>query len=118
MCGEEVVSKRISNKASCKSAESDEEKLPPMPQFNPTANYYELYWDMYLKNESLLAQISGESSDRDSLLKQILLIEEFYNDTENIERSSRERYISGRKKHHRRCANEIKRQLVCPYPNC
>lgn len=117
-CGEEVVSKRVANKASCKSAESDEEQLPPMPQFNPMVNYYELYWDMYLKNESLLAQISGESSDRDSLLKQILLIEEFYNDTENIERSSRERYISGRKKHHRRCANEIKRQLVCPYPNC
>lgn len=80
-----------------------------MPSFNPMVNYYELYWEMYLRNESLLAQISGESSDRDALLKQILLIEEFYNDTENIERSSRERYISGRKKHHRRCANEIKR---------
>jgi hypothetical protein len=59
-----------------------------------------------------------ESSDRDSLLQQILLIEEFYNDTENLERSSKERYISGRKKHHRRCAADIKRQLECPYPNC
>lgn len=48
----------------------------------------------------------------------ILMIEEFYNDTENLERSSRERYVSGRKKHHRRCANEIQRQLECPYPNC
>jgi hypothetical protein len=46
------------------------------------------------------------------------LIEDYYNDTENLERSSRERYISGRKKHHRRCANEIKRALECPYPNC
>lgn len=46
------------------------------------------------------------------------MIEEFYDDTENLERNSRERYISGRKKHHRRCANEIKRQLNCPYPHC
>ena len=46
------------------------------------------------------------------------MIEEFYDDTENLERNSRERYISGRKKHHRRCANEIKRQLQCPYPSC
>lgn len=65
-----------------------------------------------------MAKIGGESEERDNLLQQILLIEEFYNDTENLERSSRERYISGRKKHHRRCANEIKRGLECPYPNC
>ncbi len=117
-CEEQVNTKKAAKQASCESVDSDDSSLPPMPQFNPTVNYYELYWEMYLRNESLLAQISGESSDRDSLLKQILIIEEFYNDTENIERSSKERYISGRKKHHRRCANEIKRQLMCPYPNC
>lgn len=30
----------------------------------------------------------------------------------------KERYLSGRKKHNRRCANEIKRQLECPYAKC
>ena len=62
---------------------------------------------MYLRNEAVMAQISAESQERDDVLKMILMIEEFYNDTENLERSSRERYVSGRKKHHRRCANEI-----------
>jgi hypothetical protein len=94
------------------------DKLPPMPLFSPNINYYELYWEMYLRNESVMAQIANESAQRDTILQQILLIEEFYNDTENLERGSQERYISGRKKHHRRCANEIKRQLECPYPKC
>lgn len=89
-----------------------------MPAFSPNVNYYELYWDMYLRNEAVMASIAAESTERDGLLQQILLIEEFYNDTENLGRSSQERYVSGRKKHHRRCANEIKRQLECPYPNC
>lgn len=29
-----------------------------------------------------------------------------------------ERYNSGRKKHFRRCANEISKSYTCPYPDC
>ena len=29
-----------------------------------------------------------------------------------------ERYQSGRKKHFRRCANEIEKAFTCPYNNC
>lgn len=29
-----------------------------------------------------------------------------------------ERYQSGRKKHFRRCANEIKKSYICPYDDC
>jgi len=29
-----------------------------------------------------------------------------------------DRYISGRKKHMRRCANEIEKTYQCPYPQC
>jgi hypothetical protein len=29
-----------------------------------------------------------------------------------------ERYSSGRKKHLRRCANEIEKKFKCPYNNC
>ena len=118
MCAEKVPLKKGMSQAAKKHDVVDIDELPPIPVYNSTINYYELYWEMYLRNEAVMQQICNESSERDSLLKQILMIEEFYDDTENLERSSRERYISGRKKHHRRCANEIKRQLQCPYPKC
>lgn len=35
-----------------------------------------------------------------------------------MDRATRERYLSGRKKHIRRCANEIHRELACPYAKC
>jgi len=34
---------------------------------------------------------------------------------ENLDRLQSERYSSGRKKHHRRCANDIERRFKCPY---
>lgn len=52
------------------------------------------------------------------MLKNILQLEQFYNCDENLERTTRERYLSGRKKHNRRCANEIQRGLACPYAKC
>ena len=73
---------------------------------------------MYTKNEQILNQIGNVADTRDSLLKGILQIEQFYNSNENLERTTRERYLSGRKKHNRRCANEIDRELCCPYAKC
>lgn len=35
-----------------------------------------------------------------------------------MDRFQSERYSSGRKKHNRRCANDIDRQYKCPYPKC
>lgn len=43
-------------------------------------------------------------------------IESFYD--QNLDRLQSERYSSGRKKHHRRCANDIERQHKCPYQKC
>lgn len=65
-----------------------------------------------------MQRVFCESMDRDASLKSILQIEQFYNDQENLDRTTRERYLSGRKKHHRRCANEIERSLPCPYAKC
>lgn len=45
-----------------------------------------------------------------------LQIETFYD--QNMERLSNERYSSGRKKHNRRCANDVDRNYKCPYPKC
>lgn len=66
----------------------------------------------------MLAQISNEAEERDQILKSIIQVEQFYNSEENLERTTRERYLSGRKKHNRRCANEIQRELDCPYAKC
>ena len=62
-----------------------------------------------MKNEQLLQDINSSADERDQILKSILHIEQFFNNDENLEQMQRERYISGRKKHNRRCANEIKR---------
>lgn len=35
-----------------------------------------------------------------------------------MEETAIERYHSGRKKHFRRCANEIEKSYKCPYPEC
>lgn len=43
-------------------------------------------------------------------------IESFYD--QNLDRLQSERYSSGRKKHHRRCANDIERRYKCPYQKC
>lgn len=73
---------------------------------------------MFLKNESLLQEMSSCAEDRDEILKSILRVEEYYNRDDNLARTTRERYLSGRKKHNRRCANEIPRGLACPYAMC
>ena len=53
----------------------------------------------------MMAQINEFAEERDQLLKPILQVEQYYNNEENLERLTRERYLSGRKKHIRRCAN-------------
>lgn len=61
-----------------------------------------------------MAQLSSESLERDGLLQKIISIESFYE--ENVEKMQGERYLhNGRKKHNRRCANDIRREFRCPY---
>ena len=76
-----------------------------LPKYNPKKNYYEGYWGLFLRNEQLLTQLSSTAEERDQLLKSILQVEQFYNSDENLMRTTRERYQSGRKKHVRRCAD-------------
>jgi len=56
------------------------------------------------------------ANDRNDLLMKTFKIESFYD--QNLDRLQSERYSSGRKKHHRRCANDIERQHKCPYQKC
>ncbi len=76
-----------------------------------------MYWDLYLQNEQLMATVSSESLSRDEILTEILQIETFYQD--NLEKLSSERYLhNGRKRHNRRCADEIAKGFACPYEMC
>ena len=71
-----------------------------------------------MHNEQLLNQLCTNAAERDSLLKSIIQMEQFYNDHENLTRTTKERYQSGRKKHNRRKADEIERGRRCPYAKC
>lgn len=48
------------------------------PAFNPGTDYVQQYWDLYLQNEQLMANLCNESLDRDLLLTDIMQIEVFY----------------------------------------
>lgn len=88
-----------------------------MPEYDPSKQYYEAYWDLYLQNEQLMNDVCNESLQRDEILTEILQIETFYQD--NIEKLSSERYLhNGRKRHNRRCADEIAKAFTCPYEDC
>ena len=50
------------------------------------------------------------------MLQKVYRIEQFYH--HNLEKFQSERYSSGRKKHNRRCANDIERKFKCPYLKC
>ena len=63
-----------------------------LPKYDPSKNYYEGYWSLFLRNEQLLTQMSSVAEDRDQLLKSILQVEQFYNCDENLMRTTRERY--------------------------
>ena len=63
-----------------------------------------------------MAQIDKIANERNEMMLKIYKIENFYD--ENIDRLQSERYSSGRKKHNRRCANDIERQYKCPYLKC
>jgi hypothetical protein len=54
--------------------------------------------------------------DRNDHLTKVFKIENFYD--VNLDRFQSERYSSGRKKHNRRCANDIERKFKCPYHKC
>jgi hypothetical protein len=71
------------------------------------------YWNIYLQNQALLGAIDKLANDRNDLLAKTYKIESFYD--KNLDRLQSERYSSGRKKHHRRCANDIERKYKCPY---
>ncbi|CDW78394.1 zinc c2h2 type family protein [Stylonychia lemnae] len=90
--------------------------LPKIPAYEKTLNYMDEYWNVYLQNQALLAQIDKIATERNDLLHKSFKIQNFYD--ENLDRFQSERYSSGRKKHNRRCANDIERQYKCPYPKC
>lgn len=50
-----------------------------LPKYDPKRNYFKGYWRLYLHNEQLMSKIYQKAEDRDSLLRQILQIEQFYN---------------------------------------
>lgn len=87
-----------------------------MPAYDKNLNYMDEYWNLYLQNQALLAQIDKIAMDRNEILYKTYKIESFYD--ENMDRFQNERYSSGRKKHNRRCANDIERQFKCPYQKC
>jgi hypothetical protein len=52
--------------------------LPKMPSFDQKLNYMDEYWNIYLQNQALLAQIDRMANDRNTLLMKSYKIESFY----------------------------------------
>lgn len=58
--------------------------MPKMPAYNNSINYMDEYWNMYLQNQALLAQIDKIAMDRNDLLYKTFKIESFYD--ENLDK--------------------------------
>lgn len=58
----------------CPKAMGENELSIQMPEWNPQTNYYDLYWDLYLKNENLMNEIAIESCERDNFLRKKMSI--------------------------------------------
>jgi len=41
-----------------KNTEEELDEMPQLPSYDRTTNYYEMYWQMYLRNEALMQQIN------------------------------------------------------------
>lgn len=114
----EINSKQLSyletNQKTISEIRANYSQFPP--SFDPEINYQDEYWNIYMMNQHVLAQIDRVATERNDLLCKIFKIEHFYES--NLDRFQNERYSSGRKKHNRRCANDIERKYKCPYHKC
>lgn len=64
----QMIDIMLQKSGSPQSEDAKEDELPAMPVYKADTNYFELYWETYLRNEALMAQISEESTERDNLL--------------------------------------------------
>ena len=58
--------------------------MPRLPEYDKNINYIDEYWNIYLQNQSLLAQIDKVAMDRNDLLFKGYQIENFYD--QNLDR--------------------------------
>mmetsp|Transcript_6555 Transcript_6555/g.4927 ORF Transcript_6555/g.4927 Transcript_6555/m.4927 type:complete len:115 (+) Transcript_6555:283-627(+) len=72
--------------------------------------------NIFMQNDCVLARIERVAQERNDELLKIFKIESFYQN--NLDKLQSERYSSGRKKHIRRCANDIEKKFKCPYLKC
>lgn len=52
--------------------------MPKMPEYDVNMNYMDEYWNIYLQNQALLAQIDKVANERNDLMMKTFKIESFY----------------------------------------
>jgi hypothetical protein len=87
-----------------------------MPKFDPTLDYHNEFYKVFVQNQHTMSEIEQAANDRNDNLMQIMKISEFYD--QNVERFKAERYATGRKIHERKKMNQLERGQECPYDNC
>jgi hypothetical protein len=105
--------------------------------FDPAIDYSRFFQDILRQNSSLMTKFDEQASERNTLLNQVQTCQSAFSSFESgkafrkaggKQRTNftgspgsydpKVRYPSGRKRHVRRCANEITKELACPYGRC
>jgi len=84
-----------------------------VPEFEPGVNYYQLYWKAFVENNLLLDDLRNQSEERNSHFQNLIKM-----NNSQYSQSKGEERKENRKKHNRRCAKEIRKSELCPYPDC
>lgn len=84
-----------------------------VPEFEPNRDYYKLYWMAFMENQSLLEELKKQSEERNNHYLNLVKM-----NASQCSQSQNEEKKEQRKKHNRRCAKEINKNELCPYPNC
>ena len=87
-----------------------------MPEFNPETEYDSQFYNQFIENQKLLAQLDKEADEKHEIEMRILRIQDFYD--KNLKDIIAKRYKNGRKIHERKTNDELEKNQVCPYEGC
>jgi hypothetical protein len=87
-----------------------------MPKYDPSVSYEAEFFNKFLENQQLLADVDKVAQENFDSLYRIFRIKDYYD--QNVDRLRAERYKSGRRIHERRTMAELERDWECPYKSC
>ena len=93
------------------------EQSMKMPKYDPSKQYDNEFYNLFIQNQNLLEQVEIAAEDRNDIISKIYRIQDFYD--RNVGQMKALRYRpGGRKIHVRKTMAMLERDQGCPYEGC